>query len=110
MSQRYLKPRTRTPRSAPRKPQRPSTEREIWQRIDKRGKASFVIRCTLILGSLLFSITLLADIFLQRFHNSALELSGTACLCLCIGYISGALLWKRGQATLHPVRTNTRRR
>jgi drug/metabolite transporter (DMT)-like permease len=110
MSQRYLK--TPKPRQRPdqRKLQRPSTERDVWQRIEKRGKASFLTRSTLILGSLLFSITLLADLVLHRFHNSALEFAGTACLCLVIGYIGGSLLWKRGQTIVHPIKPNTRRR
>jgi hypothetical protein len=110
MSQRYLKTRTPTQRPAQRKLQRPSTERDVWQRITKRGKVSFLTRCTLILGSLLFSITLLADLFLRRFHVSALEFAGTACLCLVIGYIGGLLLWQRGQTIVHPVKPNTRRR
>jgi hypothetical protein len=77
-----------------------STEREVWQRINKRGKLPFVARFTLILGCLLFVIVLSIQLFTSKHRFSAPEFAGAATLCLCAGYVGGSLLWQRGQTIL----------
>jgi hypothetical protein len=99
MSQRYLKARTASKRLTPQTIRRPATQREVWQRIQKRGRASFLLRTTLIFGCILLSLALLVELFLHH-RAEPVELAGIASLCLVLGYVAGSLIWNRGLSAL----------